>query len=186
MRKDFGPKPYIYPLPVLIVASYDENKNPNAMTAAWGMVCDIDKLSLCLSQGHKTVKNILKNKTFTVSPADYNNMAPADYVGVVSGNKVKDKIKNAGWTVSESKNVYAPVINELPLTLECKMTSYDTESEILTAEIINVSADESILDKKGNLDLTKFKPLAYDTCNSAYYTLSQKVGEAFNLGSTLK
>lgn len=186
MRKNFGPKPYIYPLPVLIIGTYDEDKTPNAMNAAWGTVCDINRVSLCLSQGHKTVKNLLKTKAFTVSPADYNNMAPADYVGVVSGNKVKDKIKNAGWTVSESSNVFAPIINELPLTLECKVISYDLESEILIGEIVNVSVDDSILDNKGNLDLTKFKPLAYDTCNSAYYTLSQKVGNAFNVGNTLK
>lgn len=185
MRKNFGAQPYLYPLPVLIIGTYDENGNPNAMNAAWGTVCDINKISLYLTASHKTVKNLLKTGAFTVSMADAKNVVPADYVGIVSGNKVTNKVKNAGWSVTKSSFVNAPIINELPLTLECKVLSYDKESENLIGEIVNVSVEENVLDNKGNIDLDKFHPLAYDSANHGYYTLGQKIGDAFNVGKNV-
>ena len=186
MRKNLKPKAYIYPLPVLIVGTYDQNGTPNAMNAAWGTVCDTAQVMICLSSTHKTVKNLLETKSFTVGIADAKNVVPADYVGVVSANSVIDKIEKAGWTTIKSEFVNAPIIQELPLVLECKLVSYDTESEVCIGEVVNVSVDEEILDKKGKVDLNKFKPICYDCDTHGYYTLGEKVGQAFFDGLKVK
>jgi flavin reductase (DIM6/NTAB) family NADH-FMN oxidoreductase RutF len=179
-------KAYIYPLPVLIVGTYDENGTPNAMNAAWGTVCDTAQVSICLSADHKTVKNLLKTKEFTVALADAENVLAADYVGVVSANDVPDKLKNTGWHIQKSEFVNAPIIQELPLVLECKLVSYDSQTEICIGEVVNVSADARILNEKGKIDLKKFKPICYDCDTHGYYTLGEKVGVAFSDGLKLK
>ncbi len=186
MRKNLKPKAYIYPLPVLIVGTYDENGMPDAMNAAWGTVCDTAQVSICLSAGHKTVKNLLKTKAFTVAIADAKNVVPADYVGLVSGNNVSNKIEKAGWHVQKSEFVNAPIIEELPLVLECKLVNYDTETELCIGEVVNVNVDDSILDKNGKIDLTKFEPICYDCDTHGYYKLGEKVGQAFSDGLKLK
>ena len=121
MRKNFGSKTWMYPLPVLIIASYDENGHADAMNAAWGGIYDYNKVMLCLSEGHKTTKNIKKKKAFTISFATAEQMAACDYVGIVSGNDTKDKMEKAGFTTVKSEFVDAPIILELPMTLECKL-----------------------------------------------------------------
>ena len=186
MRKNLKPKAHIYPMPILIIGTYDENGTPNAMNAAWGMVCDTAQVAICLTATHKTVKNLLKTKGFTVSMADAENVVPADYVGLVSANNVPDKFSKTGWSSVKSEFVNAPIIENLPLCLECKLVSYDTETEICIGEIVNVSADEKILDKDGKIDLTKFKPLCYDCGGHAYHTFGEKVGSAFSDGWKLK
>ncbi len=186
MRKNLKAKAYIYPLPVLIVGTYDENGAPNAMNAAWGTVSDTKQVSICLSASHKTVQNLLKTGAFTVAIADEKNVVPADYVGIVSANKVPDKLTKTGWTVTKGEFVNAPVIEDLPLVLECKLVSYDTESETCVGEVVNVSVDESILNAEGKIDLTKFSPICYDTGTHGYYTLGKRVGEAFSDGEKMK
>ncbi len=186
MRKNLKTKAYVYPLPVLIIGTYDENGVPDAMNAAWGTVCDTAQVAVVLSAGHKTVKNLLKTKAFTVAMADSDNVLPADYVGVVSANDVPDKLAKTGWHILKSEFVNAPIIEELPLVLECKLVSYDTDTEICIGEIVNVSADERILDENGKIDLTKFKPLCYASEVREYYTLGEKVGKAFFDGLKLK
>lgn len=186
MRKNLKPKAYIYPLPVLIIGTYDENGTPDAMNAAWGTVCDTAQVSICLSATHKTVKNLLKTKAFTVAIADSKNVVASDYVGVVSANNVPNKLTKTGWHTVKSEFVNAPIIEELPFVLECKLVSYDTESEICIGEVVNVSVDDAILDKNGKIDLTKFKPICYDCDGHGYYTLGEKVGQAFLDGLKLK
>ena len=151
MRKNFGAKPYTYPQPVLIIASYDENGTPDAMNAAWGGISDDTQISMCLSAGHKTVKNILKRKAFTVSMADAAHVAACDYVGIVSANAVPDKLEKAGFHTTRSEFVDAPLIDELPMALECRLVSYDEESCRMIGEIVNVSAEES---KTGDAELS--------------------------------
>lgn len=186
MRKNLKAKAYVYPLPVLIIGTYDENGIPDAMNAAWGTVCDTAQVSLCLSATHKTVKNLLKTKAFTVAIADVKNVVPADYVGVVSANNVSDKLAKTGWHITKSEFVNAPIIEELPLVLECKLISYDAETEICIGEVINVSVDDDILDANGKIDLTKFEPICYDCDTHGYYKLGEKVGKAFSDGLKLK
>lgn len=186
MRKNFGAKPYTYPQPVLIIASYDENGTPDAMNAAWGGISDDTQISMCLSAGHKTVKNILKRKAFTVSMADAAHVAACDYVGIVSANDVPDKLEKAGFHTTRSEFVDAPLIDELPMTLECRLVSYDEESCRMVGEIVNVSAEESVLDENGKIDPGKLQPITFDPVNNAYLKLGEKVGNAFWDGLALK
>lgn len=186
MRKNFGAKPYTYPQPVLIIASYDENGTPDAMNAAWGGISDDTQISMCLSAGHKTVKNILKRKAFTVSMADAAHVAACDYVGIISANDVPDKLEKAGFHTTRSEFVDAPLIDELPMALECRLVSYDEESCRMVGEIVNVSAEESVLDENGKIDPGKLQPITFDPVNNAYLKLGEKVGNAFRDGLALK
>ena len=185
MRKNLSPKPLIYPLPVLIIATYDENNVADAMNAAWGTICDVNQVCIFVSKTHKTAKNIFLKKEFTVSMADVHNVVEADFVGVVSANDDPNKLNKTKWTTVKSEHVDAPIIEQLPLTLECKMVNYDDESECLIGEVVNVSVDEKIL-TDGKIDLNKFKPIAYDPFNHEYVTLGDKVGKAFKDGLKLK
>lgn len=184
MRKNFGAKPYLYPQPVMIIATYDENGKANAMNAAWGGIVGSNEIMIDLGS-HKTTENMLKTKALTVSVADVKNVVACDYVGVVSGNNEPDKMKKAGFTTTKSEFINAPVINELPLALECVLTKVIDESKYL-GEIKNVSIDESVLDDNGELDLSKFIPITYDPVFHGYYRLGEKVGNAFSDGQELK
>lgn len=185
MRKNFGAKAFLYPQPVLIIATYDENGTPDAMNAAWGCICDYDKILLCLAAEHKTVENLLKRKAFTVSPADATHVVAEDYVGVVSANKVPDKFAKAGFHASKSAFVDAPIIDELPMTLECELESFDEETEWVVGKIVNVSAEEAVL-TDGKIDPEKLQPICFDPVNYAYHKLGVKVGNAFKDGLSLK
>ncbi|MBR2398179.1 MAG: flavin reductase family protein [Clostridia bacterium] len=185
MRKDFGVKTWLYPMPLLIVGTYDENGAPNAMNAAWGGIYDTNEVMLCLSDDHKTTQNIKKTGAFTVSFATVNTVVPCDYVGIVSANKVPDKFAKAGFTATKSKHVNAPIINELPMSVECELKKFN-EDGICIGSIVNVSADERILDEKGKIDAKKLNPICYDSATHAYWNLGEKVGQAFFDGNKIK
>lgn len=185
MRKNFGSKSWLYPMPVLIVAAYDEEGKPNAMNAAWGGIFTDEHIGICLSEGHKTTKNILATKAFTVSMATVGQLTACDYVGIVSGNKEPDKFAKAGFTAERAEFVNAPIIRELPMTLECELVSYDAESNHLVGRIVNVSADETVL-TDGRIDFTKLRPITYDPVNHHYVELGTIVGNAFADGKALK
>ena len=185
MRKNFGTKSWLYPMPVLIVAAYDQSGKPNAMNAAWGGIFTDDHIGICISEGHKTTQNILARKAFTVSMATANQLVACDYVGIVSGNREPDKFAKAGFTAVRSEVVDAPIIEQLPMTLECEMVSYDQESNYLVGRIVNVSADESIL-TDGKIDYRKLRPITYDPVGHHYVELGEVVGNAFAAGKALK
>ena len=186
MRKNFGAKPFTYPQPVFIIATYGEDGTPDAMNAAWGGISEQNQLSICLTPSHKTVKNILARKAFTVSLADEAHVVECDYFGIASGNKVANKIEKAGMTVTKSEFVDAPVINELPMCVECKFVSFDEETCIMKGEIINVSADERILGENGKIDPAKLRAISFDPVNNAYLLVGEKVGNAFKDGLKIK
>lgn len=186
MKKNFGAKPFMYPLPVLVIATYNEDGSANAMNAAWGTIADHDKIALFLSAKHKTVANILNKKAFTVAMADQKNLEAADFVGIVSGNNLKEKLDKTHWLLSKSEFVDAPVIEQLPMTLECKLVSYDEQLELLIGEIVNVSAYEEVLDDKGQIDPEKLELISYDPVNKKYLKLGAKAGNAFKDGILLK
>ena len=186
MRKNFGAKPFLYPQLVAVIASYGKDGTPDAMNAAWGGIAGGDKIFLCLSSNHKTVQNILERKAFTVSVADEAHLVEADYVGLVSGNDVPDKLERSGLHVTKSEFVDAPVIDELPLVLECRLLSYDPDSHFMLGEIVNAGADEAILDEAGMIDPAKLKPITFDQVNRTYWSLGRKVGHAFADGGKLK
>lgn len=185
MRQNFGKKSWLYPMPVLIVAAYDRNGVPNVMNAAWGGIYTDDMIGICLSEGHKTTKNIRETGAFTVSMATASCIVSCDYVGIVSGNKEPDKFVKAGFTAEKSEFVNAPVIAELPMTLECELVSYDEESNHLVGRIVNVSADENIL-TGGKIDVEKLRPVTYDPVNNRYIELGAVAGKAFSCGKELK
>lgn len=185
MRKNFGAKPYMYPLPVLIIGTYGEDGTPDAMNAAWGGICEADKIMLCLSDTHKTTKNILNRKAFTVSFADAAHVVACDYVGVVSGNKEPKKFEKAGFHAIKSEFVDAPLIAELPMALECELDKVN-EDGLIIGRIVNVSVDESVLGADGKADPAKFGPIAFDAVNNTYIKLGETVGKAFSDGLKLK
>lgn len=185
MRKNFGAQSDVYPMPVFIVAAYDEEGKPNCMNAAWGGIYENKQIMLCLSHGHKTTKNIKISKAFTVSIADAKHVIEADYVGVVSGNKEPDKMEKAGLTTVKSEFVNAPIINEFPMTVECNLLKFN-EDGICIGEIINISADESVLGADGLIDPEKLQAITFDPVHNAYLKLGEKIGNAFSDGKKLK
>ena len=181
-RVDFGVKPWLFPMPVLIVGTYDKDGVPNAMNAAWGMISDSNEVSISMSQ-HKTTDNLAVTGAFTVSVATEETVVPCDYVGVETANKVPDKFARAGFHATKSQFVNAPLIDELPFALECKVKSY--ENGILIGEIVNISVDESVL-TEGQIDIKKLKPIAFDAANHTYMSMGEVVGNAFSDGFKLK
>lgn len=185
MRKNFGKQTWFYPLPVLIIGSYDENGKADAMNAAWGGIYAADKVVLCLSEGHKTTKNIKAQGAFTISFADAAHVVAVDYVGIASGNDTPNKLEKASLHTTKSEFVNAPIIDEFPLTLECKLVKVTEEGNII-GEIVNVSAEESILAENGKVDPAKLDAIAFDPAQAAYLRLGEKVGNAFADGNQLK
>lgn len=185
MRKNFGKKTWFYPLPVLIIGSYDENGKADAMNAAWCGIYDSDKVVLCLSESHKTTQNIKKRGAFTISFADTVHVVEADYVGLVSANEVEDKLERAGFHTTKSDFVDAPLIDELPMTLECKLIKVNEDGNII-GEIVNVNADDSVLGEDGMIDATKLQAISYDPVHNTYVKMGEKVGNTFSDGANLE
>ena len=170
-------------MPVLIIGTYGEDGTPNAMNAAWGGIYDTDQVIICLSEDHKTTENIKKTGAFTVSFATADTVVPSDYVGIVSGNDVHDKFARAGFHATKSEFVNAPIIDELPMALECSLIKFN-EDGICIGKIVNVSADEKVL-KGGEIDVKLLDPIVYDCVTHAYLRLGDKVGQAFSDGEKL-
>ena len=185
MRKNFGKKTWMVPLPVLIIATYNEDGTADAMNAAWGGIYDTNKVVLCLSAGHKTTANIKSRKAFTVSFADAGHVTESDYVGMVSANSEPDKMKKAGVHAVKSEFVDAPLIEELPMALECRLIKVNEDGNII-GEIVNVSAEETVLGEDGSVDFSKLQPIIFDPVHNAYLKLGSKVGNAFRDGAALK
>ena len=185
MRKNFGSKPVCYPQPVFILGTYDENGVADAMNAAWGGISEENEVSVCISENHKTTENILAKKAFTVSMGTVDQTVACDYVGIESGTKVPDKVARAGWTVTRSEFVDAPLFDQLPMAMECELISYTPETCRLVGKIVNVSADESVLNDQGKVDPKKLRPIVFDGMNHVYYEFGEIAGEAFGAGKKL-
>ena len=183
MRKNFGAKPFLYPMPVLILGTYDEHGVPNAMNAAWGGIADSQEIFIALGD-HKTTDNIRLTGAFTVSVADAAHMVEADYVGIVSANDVPDKFSRAGLHATKSEFVNAPIIDEFPITLECRLKKFTEEGVI--GEILNVSIDDRVLNEAGTVDPMKLDAISYDPINHFYLKVGEIVGNAFSDGNKLK
>lgn len=186
MRKNFGAKEMCYPMPVFIIGTYNEDGTPNAMNAAWGGISEEQQISICVDAGHKTAKNVQLRKAFTVSMGTAQYEVACDYVGIVSGNKEPNKFQKAGFHATKSQFVDAPLIDELPMALECEMISYDPESCRLVGRVVNVCVDEAYLDADGKVDVAKLRPITYDPVHHRYLVLGEAVGQAFHDGVALK
>ncbi len=184
MSKNLGVKPFIFPLPILLLVTYNEDGSANAMTAAWATIVDRNEILISLAE-HKTTENLAKNPYLTISIGDADHVVACDYLGVISGDKVPNKLEKAGLTTRKSESINAPIINEMPLTLECKF-SREVEEGLYVFEILNVIAEERILDEQGKVDVSKLKPISYDESKHGYYVVSEKVGQAFSDGFKIK
>ncbi len=178
-----GPKSVITPEGVFIIGTYDENGVPNAMNAAWGMQSDTGEITLMLAR-HKTTENFEKTGAFTVAFGTADTVLISDYFGVETGRKV-NKIEKAGCHVHKSIHVNAPIIEEYPLTLECKVRNWDPQTGYLIGEIVASQADESIL-TNGKVDLGKLRPIIFDPSFNAYRVVGEIVGKAFSDGLKLR
>lgn len=185
MKINLGKQTYLFPMPVLILVTYDENGKADAMNAAWGGIHDTNQVHLCLSSDHKTTENIKAKKALTISFATKETIAESDYFGLVSGNQVPNKIDIAHFRVSKSEHVDAPVIEEYPVTLECEIAHLEDDgagTTFVVANIVNVLVDEKVLNEKHSIDYGKFLPLIYDPVHHGYYIMGEKVGNAFQDG----
>ena len=185
MRKNFGAQTWLYPMPVLIVGTYDENGVPDAMNEAWGGIYDYKQVMVSLADDHKTTGNIRRTGAFTVSFATAQTVIPCDYVGIVSANDVPDKFEKAGFHAIRSDFVNAPVIAELPMTLECRLIKFN-EDGVCIGEIVNVSAEEGILDENGRIDVKKLDPILFESVTHSYWDFGKKVGQAFSDGRKIQ
>lgn len=177
----------IFPMPVLMVATYNEDGSVNVMNTAWGTMQERDSVVLNLTETHKTVQNIKARGAFTVSIADAAHIVEADYFGVESGNKVADKFARSGLTASKAETVDAPVINEFPICLECRFIEYQNNEYGcgVIGKVVNVTADESVM-VDGKIDMSKVNAIAFDPYTHGYYKVTERVGEAFRDGLKLK
>ena len=187
MKKNLGVVQAVYPMPVLMVAAYDETGKVNVMNAAWGMICAMDKIALFIDEDHKTTQNLLKTKAFTVALADQAHMDVADFFGIASGNKMDDKFERTGYHAVKSEHVNAPIVEEFPVVMECELAEViNTENMYaIVGKIVNVAAEEAVLDEKGKVDPTKLNALIFDQFRHGYYVSGEQVGKAWNAGAAL-
>ncbi len=187
MKRDIDKKEGIFPMPVLMIATYNDDGTVNVMNAAWGTVVDRGIIALNLTETHKTVQNIKKRGAFTVSIADAAHIVEADYFGVVTGKKVSDKLTAAGMTAVKSTRVDAPIINEFPICMECEFIEFQANAYGLgvIGRVVNTCAEESVL-RGDEVDISRVNAIAYDPYTHGYYKVSERVGEAFKDGLKLK
>ena len=187
MKKDLGVKPYLFPMPVLMISTYGDNDVVDVMNMAWGGICADNMVSLNISEDHKTSENIKKRGAFTLSIADLPHIEAADFFGIASGNKMPDKFERSGLTAVKSQKVDAPVVEEFPLTLECKVV--EAKNEVygfhVIGEIVGVLADEAVLDANGKVDPTRLNAFVFDQFQNGYYAIGEKVGQAWHTGASL-
>ncbi len=187
MRTKIKTTEAIFPMPVLMVATYNEDDTIDVMNAAWGTMVDRDVVALNLGASHKTVKNIKARKAFTVSIADAAHLVEADYFGIASGNNTPDKFAKSGMTATKSENVDAPIINEFPLCMECEFVEYQDGQNGLgvIGKVVNTTADERVM-KDGKVDISAVNAIAFDPYTHGYYKVTERVGEAFSDGNKIK
>lgn len=182
-----GSQPALFPMPVLMVATYGEDGTVDVMNVAWGGICAMNKLALNLAPERKTLKNIRAKGAFTVSLADEAHMAEADFFGTASGNMMADKFARSGLHAVKSQHVDAPIIEEFAVAVECKLEEVqDAHGEMrVVGEIVNVNVDEKVLDDNGKVDPAKLNAIIFDQFQNGYYRVGEKVGQAWNAGKDL-
>lgn len=186
MRKNIKTTEAIFPMPVLMIATYNEDGSVDVMNAAWGTMLSRNQVILNLTESHKTVKNIKERKAFTVSIADSKHVVEADYLGIVSGNNTPNKFENTKLTATKSENVDAPIINEFPICMECEFIEYqdDEYGAGVIGKVVNVTADESVMNGD-NVDISLVDAISFDPYTHGYYKVSERVGNAFSDGKKL-
>lgn len=187
MKKELAVNPYLFPMPVLMIATYGDDGKVDVMNMAWGGICAEDMVSLNISEDHKTSANIKKTNAFTLSIADVDHLEAADFFGIATGNKMEDKFERSGLTAVKSQKVNAPIIDEFPLTLECEVVEYKNEvyGFHVIGRIVGVLAEAHVLNEKGKVDPKKLNAFVFDQFQNGYYAIGEKVGQAWNSGASL-
>ena len=187
MLKDLGSLPAVFPMPVLMVATYGEDGKIDIMNVAWGGICGMDKIALNLAAERKTLKNILARKSFTVALADEAHVKEADFLGTASGNVMADKFERTGLHAHKSAHVDAPVIEEFPVTMECRLEEVRDcfGEQRVVGTIVNVLAEERVLDEKGKVDAGKLNAIMFDQFRNTYYTAGKEIAKAWRVGAEL-
>ncbi len=187
MLKDLGVKPYLFPMPVLMIATYNPDGTVDVMNMAWGGICDGNMVALNITETHKTAQNIKERMAFTVSIADIDHIEAADFFGIASANKMSDKFERSGLHAEKSSRVDAPIVTDFSVTLECKVKElqHPDSGFRVVGEIVNVLADEKVLDENGKVDPLKLHAFVFDQFQSGYYAIGEKVGQAWHTGAPL-
>lgn len=186
-KKDLGVQPYTFPMPTLMIGTYNDDDSVDVMMMAWGGVCAEDMVALNLEADHKTVANLRKRKAFTLAVPNVENIEASDFLGIATANKMADKFERSGLHAIKSDKVDAPIISEYPMTLECTVEKFEDEPYGLRilGKIVNVLAEESVLDEKGKVDAGKLHAFAFDQMRNGYYAVERKVGQAWSSGAGL-
>ena len=187
MKKQIKTTEAIFPMPVLLISTFNDDGSVDVMNAAWGTMLDRDMVALNLTETHTTVKNIKSHKGFVVHIADAKHVVEADWFGCVHGEKAHDKFEKAGMTYVKSELVDAPVINELPVALECEFVEYQNDETGLgvIGKVLRTSVEEANL-KDGKVDVDSLEAIAFDPYTHGYYKVGGRVGDAFKDGLKLK
>ena len=183
MKKELKITPGIFPMPVLMIGTYNEDGTVDVMNAAWGMAQSMKHLKLCLTESHKTVKNIKRTGYCTVALGTKDLMTESDYLGMVSANNVADKFEKTGLHSTKSENVDAPVIEEYPICMECKLVGFEDDGTLV--EVVNVLTEEKYLNDDGSIKLDEIGIISYDPFGHGYYEVGNKVGNAFQEGKKI-
>ncbi len=187
MKKNFGVKPYLFPMPTYMISTYNEDNTIDVMMMAWGGICAEDMVALNLEEQHKTVTNLKNKRAFTLSVPGINTLCESDFFGIASSKNIKDKFERTGLHAIKSEFVDAPVISEYPLTLECEVVEMQSQPYGLRVlgKIVNVLADENVLDNNGKIDVEKLHAFAFDQMKNGYYIIGEKIGQAWHSGIDL-
>lgn len=186
--KSFGQKAWMLPQPVLIIGTYDNEGNPNAMNAAWGGQWDAKEIMISMG-AHATTENLNHCGEFTVAFATRDTMIASDFVGIVSAKNDPQKMQKTGWNITKAEHINAPVFTNFPMTLECRIIEKIGESPEgynIVAEIVNVLVDENYLGEDGKPDVEKMQLITFDPVHLGYIELGKRVGNAFADGRALK
>ncbi len=187
MKKELGVQPYLFPMPTYMIGTYNEDGTVDEMMMAWGGICAEDMVALNLEADHKTVANLRARGAFTLAVPGTDTLRESDFFGIATSNKMADKFERTGLTAVKSSHVDAPVVAEYPLTLECTVERMEDEPYGLRVlgRIVNVLADESVLDEKGRIDAAKLHAFVFDQMRNGYYAVGEKIGQAWNAGAGL-
>ena len=187
MKKELGVQPYLFPMPTYMIGTYNEDDSVDVMKMAWGGICDTKMVALNLEADHKTVANLRQRNAFTLAVPGTDTLRESDFLGIASSNKMADKFVRTGLHAVKSDKVDAPIIEEYPLTLECKVIEFQDQPYGLRVlgEIVGVLADEKVLDEKGKIDAGELHAFAFDQMRNGYYAIGEKVGQAWHSGADL-
>ncbi len=187
MKKQIKAKGAIFPMPVLLISTFNEDGTVDVMNAAWGTMVDRELVALNLSETHRTVENIKARGGFVIHFADVRHVVEADWFGVVSGRNEPEKFARSGMTYEKSALVDAPIINELPLAMECEFVEFQSDATGLgvIGRVLRTSVEESAV-KDGAVDIDALEAIAFDPYTHGYYKVGGRVGEAFRDGLKLK